>query len=655
MPGWIANTLGWLDQELGPEIDRAASATGGVAPIGPMGLWVPGRLVAGENDLYGQVAAAISPWVGPFADSVAAGLIAQQPLLAIAVVTDPQDFSGWGQRVAQLAQSLGGQPQTQQQQAQQRPGARPGTGAISGVPSGVDSNAVAAVIRAAQDTGVDPRLALAIAYTESGLNPGAQGDYEGGSPTSFGLFQLHIGGELDSSGLSPDQAMSDPYSNAHVALTRVAEIAREHPDWSPGQIAITAQGADPSTGYVDKINNYFDQIQTGNGALGWANTVLQNPQTYPLSTGAPANQPGGSENVPVPFPSSYFQTPSLSFGQYWQGETEQGVDYPMPEGTPIVTPAGGTIELQDDDGRNWGKRVLVHLPNGWTIGVGHMMDFTVQSGQTVAHGQVLGTSGGGPQSPSPGFSSGPHIEFQMYDPAGRPQDPAPFLAQVFQGTTFAQWGNGMFVSSAQTQATEPTQALALTPDRRLIDYNSPEGQWYKMVDSAWQAIYGQHAPLQAALDFRTAGITTVPQLQDAINLLPSSIPGVSIGQYKNISNTAQTEAQNAFGRPIPQSLIQTFAQQGITTTHDIKAWFETHDSSYIPQGDYQAIFDSATAYTQSLYGDVPHPSDISSVYQSMYGYGQGPAPMSNYIGPGQSPGPVGGTPGLKLNPGTGGQ
>src|SRR5215472_10111421 len=72
------------------------------------------------------------------------------------------------------------------------------------VPGGVDQATVSAIIQAARDTGVDPALALAIAQKESGLNPNAIGD--GG--TSFGLFQLHIGGQLTSAGISPDEAMS---------------------------------------------------------------------------------------------------------------------------------------------------------------------------------------------------------------------------------------------------------------------------------------------------------------------------------------------------------------------------------------------------------------------------------------------------------------
>ena len=489
----------------------------------------------------------------------------------------------------------------------------------AGLPSNVDPYVFQAIAQAAKDTGVPLPLALAIAYQESRLDPNAKGDYEGGDPTSFGLYQLHIGGELTSAGIEPYQA-ADPYLNAKIALSHVAEVMRAHPDWDWATIAVTAQGADNTNGnYTNSIAKYLDQIQTGaaNTELGWANQVLQNPSVGGL--GSLQNQLGGQSSVPQPFPSNYFQSPSLSFGEQWSGETEEGEDYPMPEGTQLITPVGGTIELQDDGDRNWGKRVLVVMPNGWKFSIGHMMDFAVSDGQVVNPGEVLGTSGGGPQSSSPGFSSGPHIEVQFIDPSGQFVDPHGYLQEVFQGTTYASWAGGAFITSTQIPA-QPRQSLARTPDGRLIDYNTPEGTWYHTVDQAWQSIYGQHAPLQAAIDFRNSGIKTVDQLQNALYALPSSIPGVNIGTYKQFSSMIQGQAQKSFGRPVPESLMRQLYSQGIRTSSDIRLWFESHPSSSIPADDYQNIYDSAASWTRQIWNDVPHPDDVSHIWQQSGGY-----------------------------------
>lgn len=68
------------------------------------------------------------------------------------------------------------------------------------------------IVATAQRMGKDPVTALATAMHESGLNPFAVGDHG----TSFGLFQLHKGGELGK--MSPGQAF-DPITNIATALS----------------------------------------------------------------------------------------------------------------------------------------------------------------------------------------------------------------------------------------------------------------------------------------------------------------------------------------------------------------------------------------------------------------------------------------------------
>ena len=103
------------------------------------------------------------------------------------------------------------------------------------------------IIDSARRHGVDPYLAVATATVESRLDPAAVGD--GG--TSFGLFQLHEGGELGS--LTPAEA-KDPKVNADVALAVVADVQREHPSWSPGEIAAGAQRPAQPEVYAARVN-----------------------------------------------------------------------------------------------------------------------------------------------------------------------------------------------------------------------------------------------------------------------------------------------------------------------------------------------------------------------------------------------------------------
>ena len=94
---------------------------------------------------------------------------------------------------------------------------------------------------------IPPKVALAIAKVESGLNPRSIGD----NGTSFGLYQLHIGGELGSH--SPQWAFN-PRHNAEQALGVVAKVHREHPSWSWGRVAAAAQRPANQPAYAREVD-----------------------------------------------------------------------------------------------------------------------------------------------------------------------------------------------------------------------------------------------------------------------------------------------------------------------------------------------------------------------------------------------------------------
>lgn len=68
--------------------------------------------------------------------------------------------------------------------------------------------------------GIPDWIALAIAQAESALDPNAKGDYNAqGQPTSFGLFQLHIGGG-QGDGFTPQQLLN-PDLNSQIAIAHM--------------------------------------------------------------------------------------------------------------------------------------------------------------------------------------------------------------------------------------------------------------------------------------------------------------------------------------------------------------------------------------------------------------------------------------------------
>ena len=129
---------------------------------------------------------------------------------------------------------------------------------------------ISAIYAAADQNGVPRQLAIAIARVESGLNPRAVGD--GG--TSFGLYQLHQGGELGS--LTPSQAF-DPYTNASVSLRQVGAVYRQHPNADPGTIAAMAQRPANQAAYARAVDNVLGTptVQAAGGATVGSLTTAQ--------------------------------------------------------------------------------------------------------------------------------------------------------------------------------------------------------------------------------------------------------------------------------------------------------------------------------------------------------------------------------------------
>jgi hypothetical protein len=112
------------------------------------------------------------------------------------------------------------------------------------------------ITTAAMQQRVDPRLAIAIAQVESGLNPNAVGD----SGHSHGLFQLNDRGEGAGWSLLD---LFNPLKNATRALSQVAAVQAAHPGLDPGHIAALAQRPADAEGYARKVNEVWNQLVNG--------------------------------------------------------------------------------------------------------------------------------------------------------------------------------------------------------------------------------------------------------------------------------------------------------------------------------------------------------------------------------------------------------
>lgn len=106
----------------------------------------------------------------------------------------------------------------------------------------------------------------------------------------------------------------------------------------------------------------------------------------------------------------------------WTGAPtrHQGIDIGIPAGTPVRSPAPGTVTTATSGG-GYGRYVRVDHGNGVTSLYGHLQRIDVRAGQRVEKGHVLGLAG------STGRSTGPHLHYEL-SVEGKAVDPRAFLA-----------------------------------------------------------------------------------------------------------------------------------------------------------------------------------------------------------------------------------
>jgi murein DD-endopeptidase MepM/ murein hydrolase activator NlpD len=107
------------------------------------------------------------------------------------------------------------------------------------------------------------------------------------------------------------------------------------------------------------------------------------------------------------------------FGGRW-GVMHYGVDIANRIGTPILSAADGVV-IDAGPASGFGLWVRVQLADGTINVYGHVDSFSVHVGQHVRAGEQIARMG------NRGFSTGPHLHFEVWNPAGRKIDPLPWL------------------------------------------------------------------------------------------------------------------------------------------------------------------------------------------------------------------------------------
>ena len=137
---------------------------------------------------------------------------------------------------------------------------------------------------------------------------------------------------------------------------------------------------------------------------------MVSPELPPLS-GADTYLPNGKQQS-----ANGFIWPSkgvLTSGYGWRwGRMHKGIDIAGPIGTPIVAASDGVVTYAQWNDGGYGYLVEITHPDGTETIYAHNSRILVQKGQRVAQGEQISEMG------STGFSTGPHLHFEIH-PAGQ--------------------------------------------------------------------------------------------------------------------------------------------------------------------------------------------------------------------------------------------
>lgn len=116
-------------------------------------------------------------------------------------------------------------------------------------------------------------------------------------------------------------------------------------------------------------------------------------------------------------------TITSGFGWGW-GRMHNGIDVAAPIGTPIVAAAGGLVIAAEWHDGGYGNLVKIQHPDGSVTLYAHNQKILVCEGQAVAQGELIAEMG------STGYSTGPHLHFEVHLPEGEAVNPMAYLPGI---------------------------------------------------------------------------------------------------------------------------------------------------------------------------------------------------------------------------------
>lgn len=231
------------------------------------------------------------------------------------------------------------------------------------------------------------------------------------------------------------------------------------------------------------------------------------PQTWQALEQATTRQQQNSEGItgvlqlPVsgPITSRFGGRYHPVHGEYRQ---HKGIDFGVPEGTPIRAADGGRVGFVGYD-RGWGNFIEVDHGGGWITRYAHLSKVDVKVGQTVKQGDAIAKSG------QTGTATGPHLHFELIKggPYGTAVDPENYLGKPYQQVVNREQGATIFANAAET----------------LLDQTQPAANGSRTYQGSTYRIHEQGSTLRITAQGR-GEILRVENSRPAVNqVTPSDV------------------------------------------------------------------------------------------------------------------------------------
>ena len=173
---------------------------------------------------------------------------------------------------------------------------------------------------------------------------------------------------------------------------------------------------------------------------------------------------------PVPLPFEASTSENGDFGHrphhpvHGKPSFHEGVDFATPMGVPLRAPVGGTVRVYPN-GNGYGTYVVIHHNDAERSLYAHLSSVMVEDGTTVRPGQLIALSGGKPNTPGAGTSTGPHVHYEFRvgpndgsRKPGEPQNPVPlFTGKQLEGKPLDQFRKTVERLLRRTSPTQPLE------------------------------------------------------------------------------------------------------------------------------------------------------------------------------------------------------